>query len=51
MTQVLNAEGITDNFWVEGTSYGTSHAMAVAHYFGARVEKLHLHIYHIYQLR
>lgn len=41
---VLNAEGITGNFWVEGTSYGTSHAMAVAHYFGERVEKLHLHV-------
>ena len=41
---VLNAEGISGKFWVEGTSYGSSHAMAVAHYFGDRVEKLHLHV-------
>ena len=41
---ILDAEGITGNFLVEGTSYGTSHAMAVAHYFGERVEKLHLHV-------
>ena len=41
---VLQAEGVTGTFWVEGTSYGSSHAMAVAHHFGERVEKLYLHV-------
>ena len=34
---VLIAENV-DNFIVEGTSYGTPHAMALAWFFGSRVE-------------
>lgn len=34
LEEVLKAEGVLGKkFWVEGTSYGTSHAMAIAHYF------------------
>lgn len=42
---VLELEGV-DKFIVEGTSYGTSHAMALAHHFGkeGRVEAMHLHV-------
>ena len=44
LAPVLEVEGVTGNFMVEGTSYGTSHAMAVMHHFGDRVEKGHLHV-------
>eukprot|EP00747_Dinoflagellata_sp_TGD_P191812 gnl/TRDRNA2_/TRDRNA2_55718_c0_seq1.p1 gnl/TRDRNA2_/TRDRNA2_55718_c0~~gnl/TRDRNA2_/TRDRNA2_55718_c0_seq1.p1 ORF type:complete len:367 (+),score=56.04 gnl/TRDRNA2_/TRDRNA2_55718_c0_seq1:53-1102(+) len=39
---VLAAEGVTGNFMVEGVSFGTAHAMAVAHYFGERVTAMHV---------
>eukprot|EP00854_Cymbomonas_tetramitiformis_P019113 gene19113-22854_t len=41
---VLMAEGVTGLFMVEGTSFGSSHAMAVAAHFGERVSALHLHV-------
>jgi hypothetical protein len=42
---VLNAEGVGGKFYVEGTSYGTSHAMAIALHFGKdRVPGMHLQV-------
>ena len=42
---VLTAEGCTGmKFWVEGTSYGTSHAMAIAHYFKDSIAGMHLQL-------
>lgn len=43
--EVLKAEGLTaKKFWVEGTSYGTSHAMAIAHYMKDSVAGMHLQL-------
>jgi pimeloyl-ACP methyl ester carboxylesterase len=41
---VLEAEGVDGDFMVEGTSYGSAHAMAIAHHFGDRIRALHLHV-------
>jgi pimeloyl-ACP methyl ester carboxylesterase len=42
---IFEAENV-DTFIVEGTSYGSSHALALAHYFGkaGKVEAMHLHV-------
>ena len=39
---VFQVEDITGQFMVEGASYGSAFAMAVAHHFADRVSKLHL---------
>ena len=44
---VLTKEAVTGKFMVEGTSYGTSHAMALGAHFGDRVSALHLHVPYI----
>lgn len=43
---VLKAEGVPENspLIVEGTSFGSSHAMAVMHHFGERITHAHLHV-------
>lgn len=44
---VLAKEGITGKFMVEGTSYGTAHALAIGAHFGERVSTMHLHVPYI----
>ena len=44
---VFEQEGIAGDFMVEGTSYGTSHALAVMHTFASRVTHAHLHVPYI----
>ena len=44
MNVVFEQEGITGEFMVEGTSFGTSHALAVMHAFPDRVSHVHLHV-------
>ena len=44
---VFAKEGLSGSFMVEGTSYGSAFAMAMATYFGERVSTLHLHVPYI----
>eukprot|EP00946_MAST-07B_sp_MAST-7B-sp1_P000196 g196.t1 len=41
---VLEAEGVSGEFMIEGSSYGTSHVMGALHYFKDRITAGHLHV-------